>query len=74
MLSEFIQPAWFFGALAVGILIALWYKPEMTVVVKHPTPYNVHNTTFQDNTGSCYRYNAAKVTCPATGAHKYKLV
>lgn len=74
MLPNIIQPIWFFLALGVGIAIAMWYRPDTTVVVKQPTPYNVDHTVFKDTAGSCYRYDALSVQCPASGAKKFTLL
>ena len=61
---EYIIPEWFFSAFFVGILIALVYKPDPTVVVKYPTPYNTKSVVYKDKADNCYSYEPQSVVCP----------
>ncbi len=63
-LLDYIIPEWFFGAFFIGILIAFVHKPDPTVIVKHPTPYNVDEVTYKDKAENCYAYKATSVECP----------
>ena len=74
MLSGIIELPWFVLALAIGMVVVFWYRPEPTVIVKQPTPYNVDHTTYRDAAGHCYRYAASPTHCPASGTVKFDLV
>jgi hypothetical protein len=55
-------------------MYVLWVKPERTVIVKHPTPFNCDSVEHRSAAGECYKYVATKLaTCPATGTVKYEL-
>lgn len=62
---DFIIPEYFFGAVVVGVLFCIWHKPEPTVIVKHPTPYNAGNVVYKDKASNCYEYQSRQVDCPA---------
>lgn len=62
---NYIIPEYFFGALVAGIVFCMWYKPEPTVIVKYPTPFNTGNVTYKDKAGNCYEYRSSQISCPA---------
>lgn len=62
-----IRPLYFFAALAVGLLFTYLLAPQPTVVVKFPTPFNAGKVVYRDATEGCFKFNAAKVPCPADG-------
>lgn len=59
-----IRPLYFFAAFAVGLLFCYVMAPAPKIVVKFPTPYNVHETVYVDKAENCYKYSAEKVACP----------
>lgn len=64
MLSK-VDPLYFILAFAVGLLYCYISHPTPDVVVKFPSPYNADVVTYKDEqTNSCYKYKADKVTCP----------
>jgi hypothetical protein len=60
-----VQPKWFFGAFAVGLLFCYIMTPAPEVVVKFPSPYNVGKVVYKDKSDACFTYNAAEVACPS---------
>ena len=54
----------FLIAFAVGISYVYFMVPTPKVVIKYPSPYNAGKITYQDESDSCYKYKAEKVTCP----------
>lgn len=63
LITEYVMVEYFLAAFVIGIVIALWYRPEPTIVVKHPTPFNVGSVTHKDKQGNCYTYEDQKVNC-----------
>ena len=64
--ANYILPHYFFGAFLLGVLFTLMTTPERTVIVKHPTPFNLDTVTYKDRLANCYRYSATKLQCPAS--------
>jgi hypothetical protein len=63
-LSDYIVPEYFFGAFFAGLVYALVTSPGRTVLLKHPTPFNLDTVTYQDRTANCYRFTATEAVCP----------
>ena len=74
--TEYIVPEYFFGAFIIGLLYTFMTSPAATVVIKHPTPYNLESTTYRDKQLNCYRYKSSKISCPVdqSGIVKYDFV
>ena len=74
--TELILPEYFFGAFVIGLIYTFLTSPAATVVMKHPTPFNLETTTYQDKQSNCYRYKSSKISCPAnqSGIIKYDFV
>jgi hypothetical protein len=53
----------FIIGISFGIFILYIYKPAPKIIIKHPTPHNISNTTYQNTDGSCYKYTATELTC-----------
>jgi hypothetical protein len=60
-----IKPLYFFAAFAAGLLLCYVFTPPPRVVIKYPTPFNANETTYKDGAETCYKYAAARVTCPS---------
>ena len=60
-----IKPLYFFAAFALGLLYCYLSAPSPQVVIKFPTPYNADTTVYTDESDTCYKYAAEKVSCPA---------
>jgi hypothetical protein len=63
-----IRPLWFFGALAIGLLVCYLFTPAQEVIVKFPSPYNAGRVVYKDKDDGCFVYSADQVPCPADGA------
>lgn len=76
LLAQIILPQYFLAALVLGTLWSLWHRPEPTVLVKHPTPFNSQEVTYKDGAGNCYRYEPRQRQCPADpkAAKRFTLV
>ena len=60
-----MDPMVFFISLGIGIFLAYVLQPGTTVVYKYPTPKNASSTSYVDDTGVCYKYNAEQVPKPS---------
>lgn len=50
--------------LAIGIFIVYIITPPPKVIIKYPTLNNIHDTTYIDENGQCYKYYAVEMDCP----------
>jgi hypothetical protein len=66
-ITEYINIYIFLVSLCIGLLYTYFITPEPLVVVKYPTPFNVGNVIYTDNTGTCYRYNIERTKCNELG-------
>ena len=62
--TDFIDPYAFFISLAIGIFIYYILAPPKKIVIKYPSPENVDNIVYKDETENCYKYKAKEVECP----------
>ncbi len=60
-----IDPFIFLVSLCIGLGLTYVFTPPPHIVYKYPTPFNVDNITYQDDSQSCYKYKANVVSCPA---------
>jgi hypothetical protein len=65
MFFDKIHPLYFFLSFAIGLLLCYITNPKPDVIVKFPSPYNAGQIQYRDKASMCYRYKAAKVSCPA---------
>ena len=49
--------------LMIGFLIIYITSPSSKIIVKYPTIENIHNTTYIDEKGQCYKYYAKEISC-----------
>ena len=63
-ITNYIVPEYFFGAFVIGLIYIFLTSPAATVIMKHPTPYNLQTATYQDSQSNCYRYKSSKISCP----------
>jgi hypothetical protein len=55
----------FLIAFVVGLAYVFMIQPPPKVIVTHPSPYNSGKVTYEDDTGTCFMFDAKKVTCPS---------
>ena len=48
----------------VGVCITTIISEEPNIVIKYPTPHNIKETTYINEAGNCYKYEANKIKCP----------
>ena len=65
MLSKYIEPFPFFMAIFFGLMMCYVMTPAPQVVFRHPTPENVKDTIYHDDSDNCYRYEVDEVKCPS---------
>lgn len=49
--------------LLLGFYIAYMILPSRRVIIKYPNTENVHNTTYIDENGLCYKYYPYEIGC-----------
>ena len=54
--------------LVLGIVGIYYFKPQVAVVYKYPTPENAGHVTYRDKNGVCYKYTAKAVDCDSNQA------
>ena len=55
----------FIISLYVGLFFCYILTPEPRIVIKYPTPDNINDVIYIDNSDNCYKYNAHIVNCPS---------
>ena len=65
MLDKYINPTVFIIAFLISVVIVYFNHPEPTVIYKYPNPENSGKYTYQNNSKSCYKYEANEVKCPS---------
>ena len=48
----------------IGIFAVYITQSKPKVIVKYPTPENAGKVTYIDDSGVCYKYKSAQVSCP----------
>jgi hypothetical protein len=64
MISKYISLPIFVVSLALGILCSYLWGDDLKIIYVYPTPENVNDIQYRDNSGSCYAYEAKSVKCP----------
>ncbi len=54
---------YFIIAFSVGILACYIMNPKPKLVLKFPSPHNVGNIVYRDNTDNCFTFRADTVEC-----------
>jgi hypothetical protein len=49
--------------LLLGFFIIYLILPSPQMIIKYPNIDNIHNTTYVDENGLCYKYHADEVAC-----------
>jgi hypothetical protein len=65
MLSKCIEPFPFFMAIFFGLMMCYVMTPVPQIVFRHPTPENVKDIIYQDDSENCYKYEVDEVKCPS---------
>ena len=63
-LLKFINIPAFIVSLAFGLFAVYITSDEMRKVYVYPTPENIELIQYRDKTGSCFKMDQSKVTCP----------
>jgi hypothetical protein len=64
-----IRPFYFFFAFMLGLLYVYLIQPGLKYIIRHPTPENAGQITYQNVSNSnkqneCFVYRVDKVECP----------
>lgn len=51
------------GGMAVGALVAHFYRPEKQVIHQYPHPSDASSKIFKDHNKTCYTYESREVDC-----------
>lgn len=62
---KFISIPVFIVSLAIGLFFVYIYTPSPKVIYIYPTPDNIDEIQYKDKSGSCHKYEANPVNCPA---------
>lgn len=65
MITNYIEPLWFFIGLIIGIIFTYFTVPEADYIIKYPTPDNAGKIMYKDSNGVCYKYKATEIECPS---------
>lgn len=60
----YIDPFYFFLALFIGMFFVYISTPLPDIIIKYPTPDKIDELIYQDDSDTCYKYNAKEVSCP----------
>ena len=67
---DYIIPEYFILSFVIGILYALYHKPDPVVIHKHPTLFNTDSLVIRDDVDNCWKFHPEEVGCPAGEAAK----
>ena len=51
----------FMITLGIGFLLVYVYQPKPKIVIRYPTPENLENIIYTDDSGLCYKYEAKEI-------------
>ena len=63
-LIDKIHPLAFVISLCIGLLFCYIFNPTPELIIKYPTPENVHDMVYEDDADNCYKFTSEEVTCP----------
>ena len=72
-LSKYINIPVFIASLAFGLFAVYITSDEMRKVYVYPTPENVDLIQYRDKTGTCFKMEQSKVSCPKDEAELAKI-
>ena len=61
---KFINIPAFIISLAIGIFLVYVSNPRPSVIYVYPTPDNLDQMQYKDQSGTCFGFEAHEVTCP----------
>ena len=47
--------------LGIGFLLVYVLQPKPNIVIRYPTPENLENIIYTDDSGLCYKYEAQEI-------------
>ena len=62
---KFINVPIFLSSLCIGIFISYITAPKRTVILVYPTPDNIEEIQYKDDSESCFGYSSHAVDCPS---------
>lgn len=70
MIMKFIHLPTFIISLAFGIFLVYISVPPVKVIQVYPTPDNVDEIQYKDESGVCYGFKAKEVACKSAVKNK----
>ena len=61
---KFINIPIFIISLAVGLFFSYITTPMPEVILVYPTPDNIQDIQYKDESGGCFGFTTKEVTCP----------
>lgn len=61
---KFINIPIFLISLTIGIFYTYLTAPRPNVIFVYPTPENINQIQYKDESGTCFRFESVEVTCP----------
>lgn len=51
----------FMISLGIGFFLIYVLQPNPTIIIRYPTPENLENIIYTDDSGLCYKYEAKEI-------------
>ena len=62
---KFINIPVFLISLTIGLLYTYLTAPRPNVIYVYPTPENIGQIQYKDESGTCFGFDAVEVSCPS---------
>jgi hypothetical protein len=62
---KFINIPIFLISLTIGLFYTYLTAPRPNVIYVYPTPENIGQIQYKDESGTCFGFDAVEVSCPA---------
>ena len=72
-IMKFINVPVFIASFLIGLVIVYIYVPEMRRIYVYPTPENVEQMQYRDQTETCFEYQQEEVECPGNSSDIFKI-
>ena len=62
---KFINIPIFLISLTIGLFYTYLTAPRPNIIYVYPTPENIGQIQYKDESGTCFGFDTAEVSCPA---------
>ena len=66
---KFISVPIFLISLSVGVLFTYLTTPRPNIIFVYPTPENIDDIQYKDESGTCFRFEPKEQVCPSDKSH-----